>query len=181
MSNYEEMPLGENSLAMLNSYAEQQLAAEQAVAEAQKVLDTAERKLKDLSGRIIPEALEELGITTFKTTDGLTIEVKEKIIAGLSEKNRVEGIKWLEDNGLGKLVKRKIIIMAPKGQPDLADALVGNAQKDGLEVDDEENVHNTSLAAAIREKLEDGEDVPLDLMGVVRLRFSKVFFKKVKK
>ncbi len=179
MTGYEDkLPLGENSLAMLNDLAEQQLAAEKAVNEAAAVLDRAERRLKDLSGRIIPEALEDLGMTSFETTGGLTMEVKVKIIAGLSEKNRVAGIKWLEDNGLGKLVKRKVTILAPKGEPEKAEDLVTRARADGLEIDDEESVHNTSLAAALREKMEDGEEVPLELMGVLRLRTTKVSYKK---
>jgi hypothetical protein len=173
------VPMGGNTLAMLNQLAEDQLAAEQALLDAEESVERAKAHLNDISQRQIPEALEELGLTQFATDKGLTIEIKEKIYAGLSEKNRPAGIKWLEDNGLGALVKRKVSIYAPKGSPERAQSVAEMARTAGLEVDDALSVHPTSLTAALREKLEEGEDVPVELFGILRKRFSKIV--KVKK
>ena len=42
------------------------------------------------------------------------------------------------------------------------------------EVDDVANVHPSTLAAFVREKLREGEELPLDLFGVHRQRIAKI-------
>lgn len=178
MTSDYDLPLGENALAQLNALAEAQLAAEREVLKKEQELEQANNALKDISHRQIPELLEELGITQFKTQDGLTIEIKEKIVAGLSKANLAPGIRWLEENGLGSLVKSKMVVYAPKGSPELLDDLKIEASDRGLDHEEKFDVHPMSLAAAVKELLEEGKEVPLELLGVLRIRSSKIKVKK---
>ena len=44
----------------------------------------------------------------------------------------------------------------------------------GLEADDKTSVHPSTLASFVREKLRDGQEIPLDVLGVHRQRISKI-------
>lgn len=172
----DELPLGGNALAAISKLAEDQWAAEKEVERLQEELEEAGRALRKISEIDLPNMLEELGLSEFKTDSGLVVTVKESIKAGISKDRMAAGIKWLEDNSLGKLVKYGMKITIPKGDTETSEKiyeatknLVGEDQ-----ISSEATVHPQSLGAAVRELLEKGVDVPMDLLGVHRARASKV-------
>ena len=159
-----------SELAKLAKLADQQLAAEQVVFEREKELKQAQRELKELSEVQIPELMDELGIDGFETTSGLKITIKENIRASISKANLSKALQWLKDNGHGKMIQRTFSVVPS----DDDEAATLTQLLDKYEYSDLPKVHHQTLTSFVRNKLEAGEEIPMELLGVYRQRVSKI-------
>lgn len=161
-----------DQLAQLAELADKQMKAEAAVEQAEVELRIKQKALRDINERLIPELMDEIGIEEFTTTSGLKITVKEAIRASITKERRAEAMKWLREHGYSKLIKHTFTL-APQS-PDQAEAMREKLEAFGLEYGDSPTVHPSTLGAWVRKRLEEGEDIPLELFGVYRQRVSKV-------
>lgn len=166
-------PTASGDLAQLQELAEQQSRAEAKVAQIEAQLASAREELKDISERQMPELMDQIGLETFKTRSGLIINVKETIRASIPKANAARAFAWLKANGHEAMIKRVVAVQFGKGEDERAEALRA-ALADDYEVDDKASVHPSTLAAFVREKLENGDEIPLELFGVHRQRISKI-------
>ena len=161
-------------LSQLTQLAEQQAAAQSKVADLEAQLNKALEELRDIAERQVPELMDQIGIGEFKTTTGLKIKIDETIRASISAMNAARAFAWLRENGHAALIKRTLKVDFGKGQDDDAEALAKELMEKGLDADDKTAVNPQTLAAFVREKLRDGQEIPLDLLGVHRIRISKI-------
>lgn len=175
-SHIEEDRDSSNSLAALRSLAEQQREAELAVAVAEAVLAEAKENLRVISEQKLPELMEELGIPYFKTSDGLEIQIKETVHVsmGKTPQEKEAALDWLEENGHGHLIKRTVEVPFGKGQDAKAEELASELQREGLRASFARKVEPMTLKAFVTERLEAGEEVPLDKFKVHRPKTSRV-------
>jgi len=156
----------------LNTLVHEQLMAEEEVAQAEKALATAKKKLARLSEYVIPDVMEEMGINEYKTNDGLTIKLKQAIRASISELNRSDAFGWMTDHDHEAMIKTSIVIEKPALLDDFenADELKEALQlvMDNLPSTENKSIHSSTLSAFVRDKLEDGEEIPLDTFSVFR-------------
>ena len=95
----------------LESVAEllrEQLRLESVVADMEEQLKGYKNHLKKLSGETIPEKMTELGMTSTTMYDGSKVEVVSDIHVSIPKedlKRKAACYKWLEDNGLGDIIK----------------------------------------------------------------------------
>ena len=154
----------------LSTLAQEQAQSEATVADLEAQLKQEKAHLRHVSEVQIPELMDELGIETFKTTEGFTITVKEKIRASLTQANLFAGVEWLRENGHGAIVKR-IMSVVPTSEEEAE--IIKAALKD-FDLTDKPSVHANTLSKWAREMLEDGRTVPEELFGLFRQRVSKV-------
>lgn len=166
-------PSSSGDLSQLQDLAEQQAAAEAKVAKIESDLAAAREELKDIAERQLPELMDQIGLETFKTRSGLVINVKETIRASIPKANAPRAFAWLKANGHEAMIKRVVAVQFGKGEDERAEALRAALAQE-YEVDDKASVHPSTLAAFVREKLENGDDIPLELFGVHRQRVSKI-------
>lgn len=156
----------------LNALVHDQLLAEDEVAKAEKALATAKKKLARLSEYVIPDVMEEMGINEYKTNDGLTIKLKQAIRASIAEENRAEAFGWLTDHEHEAMIKTSIVIDKPALLDDFdnAEELKKALQlvMDSLPSSENKSIHSSTLSAFVRDKLEDGEEIPFDSFTVFR-------------
>ncbi len=156
----------------LNTLVHEQLLAEDEVAKAENALATAKKKLARLSEYVIPDVMEEMGITEYKTNDGLTIKLKQAIRASIAEVNRSDAFGWMTDHDHEAMIKTSIVIEKPALLDDFenADELKEALQlvMDNLPSSENKSIHSSTLSAFVRDKLEDGEEIPLDTFSVFR-------------
>lgn len=164
--------LSGSELAQLSELAELQAKSEAEIADLEARLTKAREVHRDLAERQVPELMDKVGMSEFKTTSGLKIEVNETIRASISKAAAGGAFAWLKAHGHSALIKRLISVSFGKGEDEKADEL--KAQLNAYEVDDVSNVHPATLSAFVREKLQKGEDIPLDLLGVHRQRVAKI-------
>lgn len=163
-------------LAQLTSLAEAQAKAEAEVKRIEAELATAREHLNDISERQVPNLMDEIGMTEFKTSTGLMISVKETLRASIPKAKEPEAFAWLRAHGHGALIKRSVIVQFSVGEDETATQLVQEIAGKGLEADDKSSVNSQTLAAFVREKMREGEEIPQELLGVHRQRVSQIKF-----
>lgn len=126
-----------------------------------------------ISEKELPEALQAAGLKDFTLTDGTIIELSDMISAKITEENKPNAFAWLRDNNLADLIKNEVSVVFGCGED--ADAnqlatLVKTMGEEGKlrfgELSQQANVHHSTLNAFVKQRLEAGEPVPMDLFGV---------------
>jgi len=147
-------------------------------------------ELREVSEKLLPEAMDEVGLEKFTLSDGTTISIAEIVSAGLptaggierarGEKREVlldrlsQALVWLEGHGAGDLIKNEVRALFGRGEDDEAEALAAFAAQHGYSYTQSRTVHPQTLGAFCREQLESGADLPMDLLGVHIVRRAKV-------
>jgi len=141
--------------------------------ETQKQIKKAEEeisKLKEaevhLSDNVIPNLMREAGISKMELTDGSVVNVKPYYQAHINESFKERAHNWLRENGHGDLIKNNVTLEFGKGQDDLAQSVIQDAQEKGYNVKQKQGVHASTLKAFVREQIQDGKQVPNDMFGV---------------
>lgn len=181
MNNYSQYaedtaPTSEDSLAVLSKLAVELSEADAEVARIEEELRKAKEKQKDISEYRIPQLMDEIGIEEYKTTSGLKLQVKETIHASVTKAKMTAASRWLDEHGHSALVKRKVLVEFDKDEEEEAQALYDELlNKDTrLRVGQDLTIHPSTLRAWVKEQLESGEDIDLDLFGVYRSRTAKI-------
>lgn len=160
-------------LTQLTQLAEQQASAQAKVSDLEAQLNKAREELRDIAERQVPELMDQIGVSEFKTATGLKIKIDETIRASIPKAKAPLAFAWLKQNGHAAMIKRVVSVAFGKGEDERAEALREKLASD-FPVEDNASVHPSTLAAFVREKLREGEEVPLDLFGVHRQRVSKI-------
>lgn len=163
-----------NSLAELSSLANNLYLAELAVIEADIKLKEARAKADDIAEQQIPQLMEQIGIEEFTTTSGVRLSVKDIVRTGIPVARRPEAYKWLEDNGFGDMVKRNIVVGFGRGEGDAAASLIQELDGKGLRTKDEMKVEPQTLKKFVKDRLEAGQAVPMELFGVRQFKQAKI-------
>lgn len=166
--------MSKQKLDHLASLAADQKKAMDRVEEKEAELKKAKEALREIAETQIPEVMDELGLEEFSTKDGLKITVKENIRASITKANLVEAIQWLRKNGHEKIITHEFT--AIPADPEEAKKL--RATLKGFHATEKPSVHPSRLSSFVRSKLEAGEEVPMDLLGVFRQRVAKIEVKK---
>lgn len=163
----------EEKLSELSKLATQQLLVEQEIDKKKEELEQLNKALRLISEIKIPEAMQKIGMSNFSLTNGAKIVVKPFYSGNLSDKNprAAEGYEWLRKNGHGALIKKEMNI--DFGKADNVDweyiqskikELFREAEGvdvEGIELN--EGVHHATLNAFLKEQIEGGKQLPLEL------------------
>lgn len=174
-TNYSE-PVGEDKLSQLSDLAKQQVTLEHELLQAEAAVDKAKERIRIISEVSIPLLMEEVGMSEFSTKDGIKVRVAEDIRASIPKARQGEAVVWLDQHGFAGLVKRKFTILFGKDEESWANKFEADLRKRKreLNVGRDATVHPQTLKAWVKEQLECGTDLPLDLFGVFRQRVAKV-------
>ena len=148
----------------------------QAVKNLEKIegeIDALEKKLsakkdefKKLSEDEIPNLLEESGVSEIKTTDGTTVSIQRFYSARITEDNRDECFRYLEQNGLGDIIKNEILVSFGRNEDNKAAEYAELAKGQGFQPTQKMKVEPMTLKALVRERIEAGKEMPTEIFGV---------------
>ena len=128
------------------------------------------KKLKETHRQIaeeqLPELFEQVGMSELTTLKGLPLKLKNKVFTNISKGRKPPAIAWLDANGQGGMVKRCVIIDFDKTQEDKVAALLRLIGKGWPNNRTELDVHASTVKAFVTKRLNDGEEIPLDIFGV---------------
>ena len=172
-----------DKLATLIDLANQQIHQEELIALMTEELAEAGKRLNALRQVQIPEAMAELGLADFTLADGSKLTVKAYVSGSLpkEEAAKDDALEWLEDNGGEGLIKTTLTMAFGKSQHNEALALLDELRKRNIPVDEAYGVHAASLQSFAKEKLANGEEIPLEKLGLNTGRVSKITAPKIKK
>lgn len=163
-----------DDLHELTKLAEAQRAAEASVEKLEEELKSAKEVLKNIAEKQLPQKMEEVGLTTFETSSGISVEISEKIRASLAPENRPKAYAWLEENGFGGMIKSNVVVNFGRNEITEAATLVEQLRLSNRLANLERKVEPMTLTAFVSEQLTQGKDIPLDIFGVFRQRIAKI-------
>ena len=150
------------------------LAAERRQEDCERALENATKEVKVLSEELIPQALEELDLSSYTTSDGLEVALKNQVYASIPPETRDQAYEWLEAAGHGSLIKRTVGVRFGRGEERLAKELLEQIPPRFFDrVEQVVKVEPATLSALVRELLQEGEEVS-DSIKVSSVRSVKV-------
>ena len=157
--------LDDGMLAAVSRLAQEAAGLEAEIAEAEKLLKEKKKLLYSITDERLPEALEQMGLQKFTLTDGAEISVKPIYAASIPVARREEAFQWLRDHEFGDLVKNNVTVTFGRGEDETAKDFVGLCGAQGFVPSQIEKVEPMTLKAWLRERVEAGDPIPLDLFG----------------
>ncbi|MEL0015284.1 MAG: hypothetical protein VW715_08715 [Rhodospirillales bacterium] len=128
-------------------------------------LKKAKKKLLKMTDEDLPALLQEVGINKFELDDGSTVEVKQTYGASILVDNRPQAYEWLRENGYDDIIKNNVICTFGRGEDDKASAFQAFAAKEGYAANQKTEIHPQTLRAFVKERVEAGEEFPMELFG----------------
>ena len=132
----------------------------------EELLKDKKRDIEKISGEIIPTLLSEMGLSSLKLADGSAVEVKPYYGANISEKNREAAYNWLRANNLGDIIKNNITVSFGMNEDNKAAEYANLAQSQGYQPTQKLKVEPMTLKALVRERIEKGVEMPMDIFNV---------------
>jgi hypothetical protein len=188
----------DDKLFRVRELAEEQLALERKIHNTEEILGLAKDRLHEMRTKTLPDAMREIGLSSFTMTDGSEVSIDKMYFASIPSDDviekaktpeeadalrmrRVDALRWLRDKGHGDLIKNTFRVVFGKGQDKAADALTKTLNTRRLEYTRNEGVHPMTLRAFVREQIEKGRTIASDLLGATVLDMAKITPKKEKK
>ena len=114
--------------------------------------------VKRLGERIIPDLMEQMGLTSLNLTNGKKIEIKPVVFASVS-KDRMERVKaWLTEHNFQAIIKNQLTVDESNKQ---------KMEQAGIEFTENPSIHSSTLRAFVKERLEeDPDNFPKELFAV---------------
>ena len=180
--NFEEdvANIDQQSLESVSNLLQQQLKMETEVEDAEAELQNKKEKLRKLSEEIIPARMTELGMSSTTMVDGSKVDVVENIYVSIpkdSDKARA-CYNWLEDNGLGDIIKNQVGMSFGKGENQEARLLEDTIKNLGFIPEVKVSVHPSTLKATVRQLIKDGRTVPDNVFSLFIGQKTKITKKK---
>lgn len=130
---------------------------------------------KVITSQILPELMNELGLTKVVTKDDMTVSVKEVVAGSIPSQGAInkasgqerealecrleEALEWIEENGGGKIVKRRILADIGKDEEASEKALAA-LQELEIPCYAEHSVHHSTLNSWLKEVIANGKNPP---------------------
>lgn len=167
-----------DALVKLRALAETALHFEALIERLEEFNKKVGEAYRDLTENILPSLMDELDVPSLALSATQTLGIKTKITANIPAARLEEGCEWLKANGHASIIKQDVIVTFGTEQGEKAAKVVEAIKAAGEVPKVKMSVNHMTLGALVREQLEEGADLPLDLLGVFRRRAAVVSTKK---
>jgi hypothetical protein len=134
-------------------------------------IDQAEMHLKKLKQEkhrlcveMIPNLMDEMGVNRLDVDD-VSIQLKPFISASIPQDRRSEAFQWLRDHGLDDIIKNDVILSFGRGEDETANKVMLDLENKGFHPESKTHIHAMTLKAFVRERVENGLPIDLDMFG----------------
>lgn len=134
-------------------------------------IDEAEMHLKKLkqekhrlSTEAIPSLMDEMDVSRLDVGD-VTVALKPFVSASIPADRKDEAYQWLRDHGLDDIIKNDVVLSFGRGEDETANTVMLDLEKKGLHPESKTHIHAMTLKAFVRERVENGQPIDLDLFG----------------
>lgn len=137
---------------------------EQQIDDAENHLKALKQNKHKLSVENIPALMDEMGVDRIDV-DGVTVTRKMMVHASIPVERKEEAFSWLREQGLDDIIKNDISVSFGKGEDNVAGDVVGLLQERGFDPQTKTHIHPSTLKAFVKERLENGKPIDLDMFG----------------
>ncbi len=162
-------------LSKISRLAKLQIKLQKEVEEKEEALKDANNRLKQVQQYDLPLCMSEIGMSTFSLDTGEKITVKKEVKASIPKHFLNDALAWLRENGAGAIIKNDVTVSFRTDEDEDALNLVSRLEQEGFPVQNKQTVHASTLAAFVREKIENQEEFPREIFGV--FTFDKAVIK----
>lgn len=131
-------------------------------------------RIRDFEFNRIPEKMTELRLKDYTTEDGSKVSVADVISGSVPKKNMTEASKWLRDNHHEDLIENKIELKFTRSEDEKADEIYDMLAERELPLTRSESVNHMTLKSWAREQLDNGVEIPLELLGLFVAKVAKL-------
>ena len=150
---------------------------EQEIEQAENHLKLLKQDKHRLATEQIPMLMDEMGIERVDV-DGATVTLKPFVSASIPADRKQEAFDWLREHGLDDIIKNDIIVSFGRGQDNAAGDVMYDLEQKGFHPEQKTHIHSMTLKAFIREQVEQGNSIDLDMFGAYVARTAEVKRKK---
>ena len=126
-----------------------------------------------MSTEQIPSMMDEMGVQRLDV-ENLSVSLKPLINASIPPTRRDEAYQWLRDNGLDDIIKNDVIMSFGKGEDNMAGDIMYELEQRGMHPEKKTHIHSMTLKAFIRERVEKGLPIDLDMFGAFVARTADI-------
>lgn len=164
-----EEKVPEDKLERIKHFGEQQKKLTKQIAALENDLTLTKEKLRRVMEQDLPEAMDEVGMSKFVLDDGTTVTIKPFYSASIPEDRKEEAFEWLKEHDFDGMIKAEVKVSFGKGEFEVAQSFLNfirGFNEKAIDPDYKENVHWQTLRAWVKEQVEGGAAIPLDMFGV---------------
>ena len=126
-----------------------------------------------MSTEQIPSMMDEMGVQRLDV-ENLSVTLRPLINASIPQTRREEAFQWLRDNGLDDIIKNDVIMSFGKGEDNMAGDIMYELEQRGMHPEKKTHIHSMTLKAFIRERVENGLPIDLDMFGAFVARTADI-------
>jgi hypothetical protein len=148
-------------------------AVDSDIDKAEQALKGLKQERQKLTTELIPGVMDEMGVDRLDV-DGVTVTRKLIVSASISDEKREQAFGWLRDNGLDDIIKNDVVVSFGRGEDNAAKNAVGILREQGFDPDVKTHIHPMTLKAFVKERVEDGKPIDLDMFGAYVVNAAEI-------
>jgi len=157
-----------DELTEIATLAIKQTALEEELLAMEDQVKDCKKRLEEVQTRLLPDAMLKAQISTFTTTDGKKISVKDIVRCNISKKNEQAAFQYLREHGAEVLIKNEIKVGFFKGQDAEAKTAIKTLSDMGLYPELKESVPWNTLSSWAIEQIANGVALDAPLLGLYK-------------
>lgn len=163
------------SLAIIRQTAQEARTLEIQIAALATKQELLQKQLNAIKIGKLPALMDAAGMPSFTLADGTEVEVKEFCSGSLPKdpKKRKAALAWLRANEGDSLIKTEISLAFGRMEGKIVKKVLDALKKIKIQPTVETGVHPQTLMAYARERLENGDSIDLDKLGLYAGKVAK--------
>lgn len=157
--------LDQGGAVSVASLAREIRQTEKEIEDLEKDLKARKEKLLKLTDQEMPSLMAEMGISSLTLEDGAVVKVTQTYGASILVENRPKAYDWLRDHGYDDIIKNTVSCQFGRGEDDRAKEFAEFAANSGFAPDQKTEIHPQTLRAFVKERVENGDEFPMELFG----------------
>jgi septum formation inhibitor MinC len=153
------------ALKTIAELAEKIQSQEQQIANTEEDLKKQKEELRKLQNEELPMLMQEIGFKKFELEDSSSVNIKEIYAGSISQANKEKAFNWLRENKFDDIIKNTVTTAFGKGEDTAAKNFMDIAEQAGYTPVQKTEVHPQTLKAFIKERVEGGDEFPMELFG----------------
>ena len=142
------------------------LELQKQIKEQQEATKKLEEQERFISEQRIPDLMQQAGVRSIELTDGYKVDLRQVVSAKIPASKTEEAFTWMRENGYGDLIKNQMTTNFSRSQDNEAAALYDELVNRGFTVSRKEKIEPMTLKGFARERIQNGENIDMALLGV---------------
>lgn len=139
-------------------------SVDQTIEMAEATMKILKQERQKLTTELIPGVMDAMGVERIDV-DGVMVTRKLIVSASIPEARKEEAFNWLREHQLDDIIKNDVIVSFGRGEDNAAKNAVGILREQGFDPETKTHIHAMTLKAFVKERVEDGKPIDLDLFG----------------